>query len=260
MDTRKREQTASQHPDHHRAAVRGGSSPAGRSARSTSQTCGMEASSARGSTRTPNTDPPSGDADHLVGLPQRAHQQQRRGEPAGPPRGAAIPGRPAASAARPPSTARRGRLADPGHRTPSPLMPWREVLGDRRDHVLAVRGERRVLAVVLQVDRELVDAEVAQLAQPRHVLLDRAEHAEPVDDLVRHEVGVRVAGPAVLVVVVALPAGDVVGQRLRHAGVACRSGRRCRRRGCRPCRRTSGTGPAGAPGRPRRTRARPRRS
>ena len=41
------------------------------------------------------------------------------------------------------------------------------------------------------------------------------EDAEPVDDLVGHEVGVGVPGPAVLVVVVALPAGDVVGQRLR---------------------------------------------
>src|SRR5439155_8208528 len=37
-----------------------------------------------------------------------------------------------------------------------------------------------------------------------------------VDDVVRHERGVRVAGTAVLVVVVTAPAGDVVGERLRH--------------------------------------------
>ena len=58
-------------------------------------------------------------------------------------------------------------------------------------------------------------------------------------------VGVRVAGPAVLVVVVALAALDVVGQRLRaRRAVGAVAARRCRRRGCRPCRRTSGTGRA----------------
>ena len=46
--------------------------------------------------------------------------------------------------------------------------------------------------------------------------LDRTEDAEPVDDLVGDELGMRVARAAVLVVVVALPAGDVVGQRRRH--------------------------------------------
>ena len=72
-----------------------------------------------------------------------------------------------------------------------------------------------VLVVVLQVDRELVDAEVLQLPHPLDVRLDRADDAEPVDDLVGHELGVGVAGLAVLVVVVALAALDVVGERLR---------------------------------------------
>ncbi len=62
------------------------------------------------------------------------------------------------------------------------------------------------------------------------------------------------------VVVVALPPGDVVGQRGRHRVRRCRTGPRCRRRGCRPCRRTSGTGRACARGRRRRRPARRRRS
>ena len=56
---------------------------------------------------------------------------------------------------------------------------------------------------MLQVDRELVDAERRELLQPGDVLLPGPEDAEPVDDLVGDEVGVGVAGPAVLVVVVA---------------------------------------------------------
>ena len=87
-----------------------------------------------------------------------------------------------------------------------------------RDDLLAVGLEGAVLAVVLEVDGELVDPEVAQLVQPAQVLVDRAEDAEAVDDLVGHEVGVDVAGPAVLVVVVALAALDVVGQGGRHVG------------------------------------------
>ena len=41
--------------------------------------------------------------------------------------------------------------------------------GERRDDVLAVRGEGVLLGVVLEVDRELVDAELAQLGQPLEV-------------------------------------------------------------------------------------------
>jgi hypothetical protein len=76
--------------------------------------------------------------------------------------------------------------------------------------------------VVLEVDRELVDPERLELLQPSGpVLLDRADDAEAVDDLVGHELGVGVPGPAVLVVVVALATLDVVGERLGNpAGVA----------------------------------------
>ena len=57
---------------------------------------------------------------------------------------------------------------------------------------------------------------VLQLFSRRDVLVDGAEDAEPIDDLVGHEVGVGVAGLAVLVVVVALTTLDVVGEGLRH--------------------------------------------
>ena len=71
---------------------------------------------------------------------------------------------------------------------------------------------------MLEVDRELVDAEVSQLLEAGDVLARRAEEAEAVDDLVGHELGMGVAGPTVLVVVVALAALDVVGQRRRNGG------------------------------------------
>ena len=48
-----------------------------------------------------------------------------------------------------------------------------------------------------------------QLAEAGHVGTRRSEHTEPVDDVVGHEVGVDVAGPTVLVVVVPLTALDV---------------------------------------------------
>ena len=51
----------------------------------------------------------------------------------------------------------------------APLGLGRHVVGDGGDDVLAVRGQRLVLAVVLQVDGELVDAEVLQLLQPLDV-------------------------------------------------------------------------------------------
>src|SRR4051794_1230577 len=91
--------------------------------------------------------------------------------------------------------------------------------GELRDHVLAVAFERRLLRVVHQVDVELVDPELLELAQLRDVVVDRAEHAEAVDDLVGHERRVRVAGAAVVRVVVALPRPDVVGQRMRYVAV-----------------------------------------
>ena len=53
----------------------------------------------------------------------------------------------------------------------------------------------------------------------RDVVLDGAEHAEAVDDLVRDELRVGVAGPAVVAVVVALARADVVGQGVRDLAV-----------------------------------------
>ena len=81
-----------------------------------------------------------------------------------------------------------------------------------------------------------------------------------------HELGVRVAGAAVVGVVVALARRGCS----RSARPGCRrprrSGARGRRRGCRPCRRTSGTARArgrgrrrGRPARRRRPRSRPDR-
>jgi hypothetical protein len=69
---------------------------------------------------------------------------------------------------------------------------------------------------VLQIERELVDADVGQLVQPRDLRLRRPDEAEAVDDLVGDERGVRVPCAPVLVVVVALPAGDVIRERLGH--------------------------------------------
>ena len=122
---------------------------------------------------------------------------------------------------------------------PSPST-WSRRCGHDR---LAVDPHRLLLVVVLEVDGELVDADRLELLELGDVLLGRAEDAEPVDDLVGHEVGVVVVGLAVRVVVVAGAALDVVGERLREPSLPpCLAvlARRCRRCGCRPCRRTSG--------------------
>ena len=76
-------------------------------------------------------------------------------------------------------------------RTNSPslrITSWRDACSAScGDDVLAVGLQGGVLAVVLEVDGELVDAELAQLVQPAQLLVDRAEDAEAVDDLVGHE-------------------------------------------------------------------------
>src|SRR5687768_13264009 len=59
-----------------------------------------------------------------------------------------------------------------------------QVLGQGRDHRLAVDAHRLFLVVVLQIARELGDADVAQLLQLGDVLFGRAEDAEAIDDLV----------------------------------------------------------------------------
>ena len=56
------------------------------------------------------------------------------------------------------------------------------------DHRPPVRLDRRLPGVVHRVDRELVHAQPAQLRQPLQLRRRRAEQAEPVDDLVGHEV------------------------------------------------------------------------
>ena len=74
----------------------------------------------------------------------------------------------------------------------------------RGDDGLAVDAKGLLLVVVLQVAGELVDADRLEFLQLRDVLVGGAEDAEPVDDLVGHEVDVVVLGLAVRVVVVAL--------------------------------------------------------
>ena len=71
---------------------------------------------------------------------------------------------------------------------------------------------------MLQVQGEVADAEARELLQPRDLRLGRPDEAEPLDDLVGHELGVGVAGASVLVVVVSLAARDVVGQAPRDRG------------------------------------------
>src|SRR6185312_8902019 len=98
--------------------------------------------------------------------------------------------------------------------------PWRSaareyVLADRRDHLVAECSERGVLSVVLQVEREVTDAEACQLRQACDLGLGRSDHAEPLDDLVGDELGVGIAGTSVLVVVIPLTSCDVVGKAPR---------------------------------------------
>ena len=67
---------------------------------------------------------------------------------------------------------------------------------DCRDDLPAVGVERGLDVVVHQVQRELVDAERLHLPKLVDVVVDVAEHAEPVDDGIGDEVGGRVAGLA----------------------------------------------------------------
>ena len=66
-----------------------------------------------------------------------------------------------------------------------------------------------------------VNAQLRSSCQAVNVRQGGAEQGEPVNDVVQHEVGARVARPAVVGVVVPLPALDVVDQLTRHrAGLA----------------------------------------
>jgi len=62
-----------------------------------------------------------------------------------------------------------------------------ELRSDRADDVLGVNVEGGLGGVVHQVDAEVIRADLAQFLEALHVALTRAEQAEPVDDLVRHE-------------------------------------------------------------------------
>ena len=83
--------------------------------------------------------------------------------------------------------------------------------------MFAVGLERCRLRVVLQIHGELVDTEFAQDTQSAQVLGRRTQQTETIDDLIRHELGVRVPGPTVFVVVVTATRIDVLRQRGRHA-------------------------------------------
>ena len=83
---------------------------------------------------------------------------------------------------------------------------------ERRDDLVAVGGERAFLVVVHQVDGKVVDPQGLQLPQLRDMVLGGSEHAQPVDDAVGYELGVRVAAAAVVRVVVSLTLADVLGE------------------------------------------------
>ena len=76
--------------------------------------------------------------------------------------------------------------------------------------------EGLVFRIVHEIDGEVVGPPVAQRRELLDVILDAAEHAETVDDVIRNEIGRRVPCPAVVGVVVVGAVLDVVGERLRH--------------------------------------------
>ena len=85
----------------------------------------------------------------------------------------------------------------------SVLRP-RDVLGERRDRPARRRpASVASLASCWRYTANWSTPRSTQLVDAADVLVDRAEEAEAVDDLVGHELGVHVAGLAVLVVVVA---------------------------------------------------------
>ena len=86
----------------------------------------------------------------------------------------------------------------------------------RRDDLAPDPLELLALVAVHQVDVELVDAGVREDVELLDDLVDLAEDAEPVRDLVADEAGVRRADLGVVVVVVAGAVLDVAGQRLRE--------------------------------------------
>src|SRR5215203_781629 len=88
-----------------------------------------------------------------------------------------------------------------------------------RDDLLAVSAQNLFLALRHQVDVELVDADRLQLAQLLDRLLDGAEHAEAVGNLVGDALAVGGPDARVILVVVELARLDVVSERLRNLRV-----------------------------------------
>src|SRR5690606_41257040 len=87
-----------------------------------------------------------------------------------------------------------GAAPDPPGRSgagPRPSLARAHGSAYRRADRLAVRAQRLVLRVVLQVDGELVDPERGELAQELDVPHGRTDDAEPVDDTVGDKRGVR---------------------------------------------------------------------
>ena len=87
---------------------------------------------------------------------------------------------------------------------------------ERGDDVAAVGLQLGLLVAVHEVQVELVDPGLRQLAQLGDVLVGLAEDAEPVGHLVAHEGRIGRADLGVVQVVVAGPVGDVAGQGRRQ--------------------------------------------
>ena len=82
---------------------------------------------------------------------------------------------------------------------------WPVPLSERWDDVLPVGLDLFLLVAVHQVEVELVDARDLQLAQLGHMLVGRAEDAEPIGYLIADERGIRRADLGMVAVVVAGP-------------------------------------------------------
>src|SRR4051794_30860465 len=146
----------------------------------------------------------------------------RSGSPSAPPTASSASSSPTATCH---ASARAGATTTRCDRSCRCPIPWRAIrrwatfsrssraTRHRRNDVAAVGIECGVHGVVHQVDVELVDAEALELAQLGDVVVDGAQDAEALDDLVGDELGVGVADTPVMGVVVALARLDVVGQR-----------------------------------------------
>ena len=88
---------------------------------------------------------------------------------------------------------------------------------ERRNDPAPVGIQGLFLRVVHEVDREVIAAQRAQARELGDMVLDPAEHAETIDDVVGNEVRGRIPRAAVVGVVVVPALLDVVGERARNA-------------------------------------------